>query len=153
QTIQDVYLTLERNTVQDTVDRAAALVSRENKLRPDSLWLPSPTRRLVKRQIKDIPAFDCYAARHARTAAIKRFRSVQAHRTTANPLERAEIDHTLLDLMVIDDKSGLPLGRPWITACIDDYTRCLLGIFLSFEPPSHFTVGRCLKQALKMKTP
>lgn len=150
--IQDVYLTLERGTVQDTVDRAKALVLRENELLPDSLRLPSPTRRLVDRKIQEIPAFDRYAARHGRIAAIKRFRSVQAHRTTNYPLERAEIDHTLLDLMVIDDKSGLPLGRPWITACIDDYTRCILGIFLSFEPPSHYTVGQCLKQVFLPKT-
>ena len=151
QAIEDTYLTLERKTIQDTLDQAIIRVSHENKLRPDALQLPLPTYRLVKRLIEALPAFDRYAARHGRTAAVKRFRSVQAHRTTAAPLERAEIDHTLLDLMVIDDQTGLPLGRPWITACIDDYTRCMLGIYVSFEPPSHFTVARCLKHAFLPK--
>lgn len=149
--IDEKYLCPERGTIQDTLDHASALVLRENHLRPEALQLPLPTRRLMKRIIDAIPAFDRYAARHGRTAAVKRFRSVQAHRTTAAPLERAEMDHTLLDMMVIDDHSGLPLGRPWITACIDDYTRCILGIFISFEPPSHFTVARCLKQAFLPK--
>lgn len=152
QAIEKRYLRLERHTIQETLDYAITLVSSENRLRPQSAQLPPPTRRLVTSRIEAIPAFDRYAARHGRTAAIKRFRSVQNHRITSAPLERAEIDHTPLDLMVIDDDSGLPLGRPYITACIDDYTRCLLGLYISFEPPSHFTVSRCLMHAVMPKT-
>lgn len=149
--INTVYLKREGGSVKDVLDRAEILVKSENKLLPDALQLPLPTRRLVTRMIEAIPAFDRCAARQGRTAAVKRFRSVLAHRTTAAPLERAEIDHTLLDLMVIDDKSGLPLGRPWVTACIDDYTRCLLGIHISFEPPSYLTVAHCLRAAFLPK--
>lgn len=151
QALDSVYLRQERGTIQDTLERATALVIQENELRPISIHLPWPTRRLVKRMIDAIPAFDRYAARHGRVAATKRFRSVLAHRITQGPLERAEIDHTLLDLMVIDDRSGLPLGRPWVTACIDDYSRCILGVYVGFEPPSHYTVARCLKQAFLPK--
>jgi putative transposase len=150
--IESVYLTLEKKTVQEVVERVATLVGRENRLRPQGLRLPIPTRRLIQRAIDAIPAFDRYAARHGRVAATKKFRSVQAHRTTSAPLERAEIDHTLLDLMCIDDHTGLPLGRPYITACIDDYSRCLLGLYVGFEPPSYRTVAHCLKHAFLPKT-
>lgn len=150
--IQERFLRLERHTIQETLDYAISLVTTDNQLRPQSALLPHPTRRLVTSRIEAIPAFDRYAARHGRTAAVKRFRSVQNHRVTNAPLERAEIDHTPLDLMVIDDDSGLPLGRPYITACIDDYTRCLLGLYISFEPPSHFTVSQCLMHAFMPKT-
>ena len=149
--IEERYLQQERRTVQDTLDYARTLVIAENRLRPQSAQLPPPTRRQVTSLIQAIPAFDRYAARHGRMAATKRFRSVQRHRTTAAPLERAEIDHSPLDLMVIDDDTGLPLGRPYLTACIDDYTRCILGLHVSFEPPSHLTVARCLKQAFLPK--
>lgn len=149
--IDKVYLTLERKSIEDTLSEAARLVNQQNKLRPASLLLPTPTRRLVKRMIEAIPAFDRYSARHGRTAAKKRFRAVLAHRTTNAPLERAEIDHTPLDLMVIDDDTSLPLGRPYLTVCLDDYTRNVLGIYISFEPPSHFTVSRCLKMAFLPK--
>ncbi len=145
------YLTEERGKIQDALDSAMVEIIRENKLRPAALQLPLPTRRLVKRLINEVPAFDRYAARHGRVAATKRFRSVQAHRTTQAPLERAEIDHTPLDLMVIDDNSGLPLGRPYLTVCIDDYTRCALGLHIGFEPPSYLTVARCLKHAFLPK--
>jgi putative transposase len=151
QAIDLVYLKVERGTIQDTLDRASALINRENKLRPDAMQLSLPTRRLVKRLINALPAYDRYAARHGRVAATRHFRTVIAHRTTEAPLERAEMDHTQLDKMVIDDDTGMPLGRPWLTACIDDYTRNVLGIYVSFEPPSHFTVARCLKHAFLPK--
>lgn len=147
-----VYLTLEKNKVQEVVERVAAVIRRENLLRPAEIQLPTPTRRHIQSAIDAIPAFDRYAARHGRVAAVKKFRSVQAHRTTSAPLERAEMDHTLLDLMCIDDQTGLPLGRPYITACIDDYSRCLLGIYVGFEPPSYRTVAHCLKHAYLPKT-
>ena len=145
------FLTLERKTIQETLEYALELVTQENQLRPSGHSLALPSRRLVKRMIEAIPAFDRYAARHGRTAAMKRFRAVLAHRTTNAPLERAEIDHTPLDLMVIDDNTSLPLGRPYLTVCLDDYTRNVLGIYISFEPPSHFTVSRCLKMAFLPK--
>lgn len=149
--ITNHYLIRTRPTLQHALDIAKALVLRENKLRPDAIQLPLPTRRLFKRMIEAIPAFDRRAARYGRTAAVKHFRSVLAHRITSVPLERAEIDHTPLDLMVIDDDTALPLGRPWVTACIDDNSRNVLGIYVSFEPPSYFTVARCLQDAFRPK--
>ena len=147
-----IYFTQERKTIQDTFDHAYIVTVNENRLRPLALQLPLPTRTMVKRMIADIPLFDRDVARYGRIAAIKKFRSVQKHRTTQAPLERAEIDHTPLDLIVIDGNTCLPLGRPWITACIDDYSRCLLGIHISFEPPSYLTVSHCLKDAFCPKT-
>lgn len=150
--IDKIYLQRGRGTQQATLEHAAGLVLAENKLRPQIAQLPPPSRRLINRMICQLPAYDKTAARYGRVAATKRFRGVHGHRTTDAPLERAEIDHTQLDMMVIDDKSGLPLGRPWITACIDDHTRCVLGMHVSFEPPSHLTVAACLKQAFLPKT-
>ncbi|MDN3922555.1 Mu transposase C-terminal domain-containing protein [Roseateles violae] len=152
QAIDTVYLQRERKTIQDTVDKAQHEVNLENTNRVEGFKLPSPTRRLIERLIGKIPAFDICVSRYGRTVAAKRFRSVLGHRTTEAPLQRAEIDHTLMDLMVIDDDSGLPLGRPVLTACIDDYSRCVLGINIGFEPASFLTVARCLKNAFMPKT-
>ncbi len=149
--IENKYLSLERRSIQDVLDEAIIRVQRENEMRPSSLRLPIPTRRLVTRLIEAIPAFEKYAARYGRAAAMRKFRSVQGHRVTASPLERAEIDHTPLDLLVLDDRTGLPLGRPYLTGCIDDFSRCILGMFLSFEPPSYLTVARCLRDAFLPK--
>lgn len=136
--INNLYLKQEKATLQDVLDAALAAVQAENALRPEVLKLPQPTRRLVKRMIDDIPAFDRYAARNGHTAAVKRFRTVLRKTAIATALERVEIDHTPLDMIVVDDATWLPLGRPYLTVCIDDYTRCILGIYISFEPPSYF---------------
>jgi putative transposase len=67
------------------------------------------------------------------------------------PLERVEIDHTRSDLVVIDDRDDLPLGRLTLTYCLDTATRYPLGYYLGFEPPSYLTVMECLHHAIQPK--
>jgi putative transposase len=145
------YLKRERNTIQETFEDALLRVMKENELRPDSDQLPMPTRRLISGLIADIPEFDKCSARYGHDAALKKFRSVRGHRVVSAPLERAEIDHTHLDLFVVDDRTSLPLGRPYVTACIDCYTRCILGIYVGFTPPSYQSVAACLKDCFLPK--
>src|SRR6516225_7577931 len=92
ESIEDIYLTQERNTIQDTLDEAEHRVRKENKLRPSSQQLPLPTFSLVERTIARIPEFDRYVARYGRTAAEKRFRAVLHHHVAGAPLDRAQID-------------------------------------------------------------
>lgn len=152
QAIEVRYLRRERSTIQKTLEEAVFRVKEANKLRLPSMALPLPTRRIIKRLIENIPAFDKYAAQYGREAARRKFRSVKGHVTTNAPLERAEIDHTQLDIMVVDDKTNKPIGRPYVTACIDDFSRCVLGIYVGFNPPSYQTVQLCLKDCVNPKT-
>lgn len=151
QSISAKYLNRVRNSIQQTLEDALRRVKKENELRPACDALPIPTRRLITRMIANIPAFDKHSARYGHDAAVKEFRSIQGHAIVQAPLERAEIDHTLLDLMVVDDQTGLPLGRPSVTACIDCYTRCILGIYIGFNPPSYQSVAACLKDCFLPK--
>jgi len=150
--IEKVYLRRERGTESDVLDCAKHYVREENDLRGKLSQLKQPSMALVKRMIGDINAYDVCVARYGREYARKAFRSVIQNRITYSALERAEIDHTKLDLFVLNDKTGMPLGRPWLTICIDDFTRCVLGFSISFEPPSNLTVQRCLKQVFLPKT-
>jgi putative transposase len=147
--IETIYLTIERKTVQDTLDFAAQRTKETNLIRHDRGLdaLPTPGRRVFKRLLRELPAFDVYCARYGRQAAIVKFRSVKGHTTTNAALERGEIDHTPLDLFVVDEETFLPLGRPYITLCIDDFTRCILGVYVGFIPPSYLSVALCLKDA------
>lgn len=149
--IDRLYMRRERSTVEEVMEDAVVMVTRENNQRPGSQQLPLPTRRLIERLINAIPAYDRYVSRHGKVAAHRTFRSKLKHLVTNKPLEAAEIDHTKLDLFVIDDESHIPLGRPWLTICIDSHTRCILGIYIGFEPPSYLTVGKCLKHAFLPK--
>jgi putative transposase len=151
QSISSRYMQRERNSIQQTFEDALLRVTRENALRPAGDPLPPPTRRLIRRLIAQIPAFDKEVAREGRDAATKKYRSVKGHMSTLAPLERAEIDHTVLDVMVVDAETRLPLGRPYVTACIDCYTRCILGIYIGFNPPSYQSVAACLKHCFQPK--
>lgn len=147
--IETIYLTLERKTVQDTLDFATQRIKETNLIRQNRGLdpLPTPSRRAFKRLLRELPAFDVYCARYGRQAAIVKFRSVKGHTITNAPLERGEIDHTPLDLFVVDEETFLPLGRPYVTLCIDDFTRCILGVYVGFIPPSYLSVALCLKDA------
>jgi putative transposase len=151
QAISARYLTRERNSIQETLDDAMLRIVKENELRLKGDELKMPTRRLIRRLIANISEHEKYAARYGQDAARKKFRFVKGHRVISAPLERAEIDHTHLDLFVVDDKSSLPLGRPYVTACIDTYTRCILGIYVGFNPPSYQSVADCLKNCFLPK--
>lgn len=149
--IEDKFLSPEPGTIQDAYNEALLRIHDENLLRIPATALPIPGPRFIKRLIDQIPAFEKHSARYGRDAALRLFRSVNGHRYTEAPLERAEIDHTILDLFVVDERTSLPLGRPWLTACIDDYSRCILGIYIRFAPPSCLSVSKCLREAFLPK--
>jgi putative transposase len=151
ESISSIYLRRQGNSIEATLTDAIMKVRRANEERLASDAIQQPTRRLISRLLKDIPAFDKEAARRGHEAARKKYRSVKGHRTTDGPLERAEIDHTHLDLFVIDDRTNQPLGRPYLTACIDDYSRCILGAYIGFTPPGYLSVAKCLKECFLPK--
>ena len=61
------------------------------------------------------------------------------------------MDHTELDIDIIDDKSGLVIGRPWITVGIDLFTRMIWCLHVSFEPPSANKVRKALQHGIFFK--
>ena len=69
------------------------------------------------------------------------------------PLDRVQIDHTAIDLIVVDEHDRQPIGRPYLTVAIDDYSRCLLGMVVTLEAPSAVSVGLCLAHVACDKRP
>lgn len=57
------------------------------------------------------------------------------------PLEQVQIDHTVIDLIVVDERDRQPIGRPYLTIAIDVFTRCVLGMVVTLEAPSSVSVG------------
>ena len=145
-------MTLERPTIQQTLVYAQIMVKRENDQRLATEPFKLPTRRMLSRLIQEIPEIDKFSARFGRDAARNRFRSLKGQTNTTYPLQRAQIDHTVLDVFVIDDVRYLPIGRPYLTICMDCHTRCILGLYIGFTPPSIQSVSACLKDCFTPKT-
>ena len=53
------------------------------------------------------------------------------------PFEICHIDHTELDIELVCQRTGCCLGRPWATVLIDAFSRRILAIYLTFDPPSY----------------
>lgn len=61
-----------------------------------------------------------------------------------------QADHTELDIMLTDEY-GEPLDRSWLTKITDSYSRCIIGIHLSFDPPSSQVDALALRHAILPK--
>ncbi|WP_234352527.1 Mu transposase C-terminal domain-containing protein, partial [Xanthomonas citri] len=59
-------------------------------------------------------------------------------------LEMVQIDHTTADVILVDERSRKPIGRPTVTFAIDEYSRAIVGLVVSLEAPSSTTVALCI---------
>ncbi|KOS03287.1 hypothetical protein AM598_07590, partial [Paenibacillus polymyxa] len=59
-----------------------------------------------------------------------------------------QIDHTRLDIIVVDEKTGLAIGRPVITLGIDVFTRMIWCMHLSFDEPSANKVRKAIEHGI-----
>jgi len=67
------------------------------------------------------------------------------------PLEVVQIDHRLLDIEAVDSEMRLPCGRPWLTAIVDQFTRAVLGFYLTLDAPGAISTARALLHAATPK--
>lgn len=74
--------------------------------------------------------------RYGGRAARQAFEIIKGRYEVSEPLAVVQIDHTLLDIMVVDPNTGECLGRPYLTVLIDIATGMPTGIFLSLDAPS-----------------
>jgi len=72
-------------------------------------------------------------------------------RKVSRILELVEIDHTPVDLMVVNE-NRVVIGRPTITVVLDRFSRCILGFHLSLAGHGTPAVFEALRHALLPKT-
>lgn len=94
--------------------------------------LKAASERTFLARIAARPKDEMMAARHGEEAARHHFRMARGALPARYPLDVAEIDHSPLNLHVLDDLCYLPLGRPWIAAIKDRATSMLLGFYIAF---------------------
>jgi putative transposase len=152
QVIDQLYMTPERKRVPEVHLEILRRLSDANKFRLPGDQLPVPSRSTIYREIARLDPYEVMVARYGKRRADMEFRVSTRGPVTMRPLERVVMDHTPSDLMVVDDNGMLPLGRPTMTTALDEHTRCPMGFYAGFEPPSCLSVMRCLKHAILPKT-
>ncbi|NRB09892.1 MAG: transposase family protein [Richelia sp.] len=59
-----------------------------------------------------------------------------------------QIDHTKLDILLVDEEDGTVIGRPYITFVMDSDSGCVTGFYLGFESTGSHEVGLALRHAI-----
>jgi transposase InsO family protein len=108
----------------------------------ESRGLPAPSYRAFCQSVARRPRYEQIKKRQGRRAAysVQEFfyeLSEQTPRHGDHPFEIAHIDHTELDIELVCSQTGGNLGRPWATFMTDAFSRRLLAVYLSFDPPSY----------------
>ncbi|WP_336234820.1 Mu transposase C-terminal domain-containing protein [Achromobacter dolens] len=103
------------------------------------------------RLCQTVPAYERDRVRKGATYADRKWRKSSGGVYATRPLERVEMDHTMLDTYVIDDERCIPLGRPTLTMIIDSFTNYILAIYISFEGESLGRVAKSIRMALSLK--
>ncbi|MCB8044232.1 DDE-type integrase/transposase/recombinase [Microbacterium oxydans] len=70
-------------------------------------------------------------------------------RSTSAPNEQWQMDHTLLDVMILNDRQQ-PV-RPWLTIVLDDYSRAIAGYALGVSAPTAEHSALAIHQAVARK--
>lgn len=137
--IDAVYLTRQQPKIMDLVTE----VQRGCAMR----GLNAPSRKAITARLRTRPAREVVAKRQGRKAARDRYLPAVGSLEAHWPLSLIQIDHTLVDVIVVDRQLRSPIQRPWLTLAIDVCTRCVAGFHLSLEPPSATSVALCLSHA------
>jgi putative transposase len=141
--IQHEYLSEQRIKVINVQEEVAA--------RCKKAGLTAPHINTIRNRIKSLPEALRVRKRRGRQMA-KGYEPLQGTFPGADwPLAYVQIDHTRLDIILVDDTHRQPVGRPYITLAMDVFSRMVAGFYLSFDPPSCFTAGMCIAHAILPK--
>jgi len=142
--IREIYLQPSRPTLTYLVEQVHARFAERG-------W-PLPDRRTVKARVDAIDR-RVRALKRRDRQAIKATRAVPGEYAASRPLEVVQIDHTQVDLFLVDEITRKPMqSRPWLTLAVDVFTRMVTGFHLSLDPPSRVSVSLCLLHAVYDKT-
>lgn len=108
----------------------------------DEMGIVPPSYNTFRRMIRLRPRHEQERKRRGPRAAYKYEQfyfelDMTTPRHGDRPFEVGHIDHTQLDLELRCSQTGRNLGRPWVTFLIDAFSRRILALFITFDPPSY----------------
>jgi putative transposase len=138
-----IYLTPERPTVKRLL----------RQVRQDCLaaGLKAPSMKALRARVTARSLRERTKAREGPEVAGNRFRLVKTGLRTERPLQVVQIDHTKVDIMLVDDVTRACIGRPWLTLVLDVHTRMVVGLYLSLDAPCATSAALAVAQAVLAK--
>jgi putative transposase len=144
QTITDEWLTPQRKSIRDVYKSA------KDKL--INAGLSVVHYNTIRARLSNIDDRKKIASRHGREAAEEKYDPSRSSFPGADwPLAITQIDHTKLDVIVVDSITRRATITPWLTVLIDVFSRMILGFYLSLDPPGTMGTGLCIANAVMPK--
>jgi putative transposase len=138
------YLTRQKKTVSEVV------LEVRRQCRQAKLRLPADST--VRRRVRQLDEEETMRRRLGNKAARDLYRPQRDEFPNADyPLQVVELDHTPVDIILVDEVYRQPIGRPYLTMAIDVYSRMVMGIYLSYDPPGAIGTGLCMAHMLLPK--
>jgi len=142
--IEELYLTKQRIGFPKIFNTIKAECKKLN--------ITIPHENTVRNRIKTIDPKFALKKRFSAKKANEKYGNFEGEYPEGDfPLEVYQIDHTPLDIILVDSHSRKPLGRPYLTLAIDVYSRMVAGFYLSMQAPGYFSVSQCLYNAFLPK--
>ena len=143
--IKSVYLTAEKPTMT-AVTEEVYLQCFKNKIKK------KPAPNTIRARILALSDHLRVEKREGKKRAAEKYEPIKGHFPGADrPLAVAQIDHTPMDVIVVDEEHRQPIQRPSLTVVIDVYSRMVLGFAIYLEKPSAFTAGLAIAHAVLPK--
>ena len=144
QVLEDLYLNKQRYGFRKIYSH----IARECK----KLNVEPPHENTIRNRIDAISPKLATKRRLGHKASQSKYNNFEGEFPEGNyPLEVIQIDHTPLDIIVVDKLHRQPIGRPYLTLAIDVYSRMITGFYISLQAPGYFNVSQCLFNSFMKK--
>jgi putative transposase len=140
-------------SLNDLTAAARVRVAALNRERGDDEALRPPSRDVIGARLVAAQLDHLLARQRSPLESHKEGVQTRVGSRPTRVYERVEIDHSPIDLIVVDDVDRLPIGRPEATYAVDGYSRYPAGLYLSFAPVSTQAVISCLAQCILPEMP
>lgn len=151
--VEQVIRELVRKRYMTRQKRSVASLHREIARVCAARGLPAPARNTVTARIARMNPVEIGRRREGADSVRPLQSAGDKVPAIASILDQVQIDHTVIDLIVVDEHERRPIGRPYLTVAIDVFSRCIIGMVVTLEPPSAVSVGLCLVHAAGDKRP
>ncbi|MDN5042277.1 DDE-type integrase/transposase/recombinase [Aliarcobacter butzleri] len=111
-----------------------------------------PSENTVRNRISQIEEKKKIKYRESAILADRKYRNTDGIFPEGKyPLDFIQIDHTPMDIDIVDEVYRRSIGRPYLTLAIDVYSRMITGFYISLDVPSYFSVSQCISQSILTK--
>jgi putative transposase len=145
------YLRLERPLLSTVYAELKARLEVINAGRLPTQRLALPSEMSFRRYVDSLDPYEVDKGRLGKHAANQLHRTAIGKLVVGKILDRWEIDHTPLDILVVDPETGKHIGRPFLTIVLDRHSRMVMSSLIHFAAPNTESVLRAIERAIRPK--